>query len=77
MKMNEWKRTDDGSVANAMTLQFKEAILDLYVIDWHSFDEMGNTLETVTVHERMGEPNVKWEMFSQNEGETFTMDIEE
>ena len=75
--MNEWKRTDDGSVANAMTLQFKEAILDLYVIDWHSFDEMGNTLETVTVHERMGEPNVKWEMFSQNEGETFTMDIEE
>ena len=60
-----------------MTLQFKAAILDLVILDWHSFDEMGNTLETVTVHERAGHPNVKWEMFSQDEGETFTMDIEE
>ena len=77
MIMNEWKRTDDGREVSAMTLQFEAAILDLVILDWHSFDEMGNTLETVTVHERAGHPNVKWEMFSQDEGETFTMDIEE
>ena len=75
--MNDWKRTDDGREVSAMTLQFKAAILDLVILDWHSFDEMGNTLETVTVHERAGHPNVKWEMFSADEGETFTMEMEE
>ena len=75
--MNNWKRIDDGNDEKAMTLQFKDATLDLVILDWHSFDDIGHTLETVTVHEKAGHPNVKWEMYSPDEGETFTMDMRE
>ena len=41
--------------------------------DWHSFDDFGSTMETLTI-ERGGETK---EIFSLDEGETFTFDLQE
>ena len=42
------------------------------ITDWHSFDDFGATMETLTI-QRSGESK---EIYSYNEGETFTFDIE-
>ena len=43
------------------------------ITDWHSFDDIGNTLETLTV-KRLG---VTKEVYSFDEGETFTLEAGE
>ena len=40
------------------------------ITDWHSFDDIGNTIETLTV-QRLG---VTKEVYSFDEGETFTLE---
>ena len=48
--------------------------LGLWMItDWHSFDDIGNTIETLTV-QRLG---VTKEVYSFDEGETFTLEAGE
>ena len=42
------------------------------VTNWHSFDDFGSTVETLTI-EKDGETK---EIYSLDEGETFTFDIE-
>ena len=42
------------------------------ITNWHSFDDIGNTLETLTI-KRLG---VTKEVYSFDEGETFTFDCE-
>lgn len=44
----------------------------LTVVDWHSFNDFGQSLETVTVRK----DEIKFEIYSQDEGDTFTFDIE-
>jgi len=43
------------------------------ITNWHSFDDIGNTLETLTV-KRLG---VTKEVYSFDEGETFTFEAGE
>ena len=45
------------------------------VIDWHSYDGYGQTLETVTVKNSIWGTNPV-EIYSTDEGETFTFDCE-
>jgi len=43
------------------------------ITNWHTFDDFGQTLDTLTIINRMtGEQK---EVFSQDEGETFMLDI--
>jgi hypothetical protein len=48
---------------------------DYKVIDWHSFDDYGQTLEVVTVKNTIWGTNPV-EIYSTDEGETFTFDCE-
>ena len=43
------------------------------ITDWHSFDDLGQTIETLTI-ERDGD---MMEIYSHDEGETFTFDLYE
>ena len=55
------------------------------ILDWHSFDDKGTSLETLTIRHRadaryMGTPQgtrrLK-EIYSHDEGETFTFELQE
>jgi len=48
---------------------------DYKVISWHSFDDYGQTLETVTVKNSIWGTNPV-EIYSTDGGETFTLDCE-
>ena len=41
------------------------------IINWHSYDDIGNTIETLTIQN--GEKQK--EIYSLDEGETFTFDL--
>jgi hypothetical protein len=43
------------------------------IINWHSFDDLGQTIETLTI--QSGE--VQKEIYSLDEGETFTFELQE
>jgi hypothetical protein len=43
------------------------------IINWHSFDDLGNTIETLTI--QSGE--AQKEIYSFDEGETFTLEVGE
>ena len=43
------------------------------IVNWHSFDDIGNTIETLTI--RSGKEQK--EIYSFDEGETFTFEVGE
>ena len=43
------------------------------ITDWHSFDDIGNTIETLTIQSGKEQK----EIYSTDEGETFTFDLRE
>jgi hypothetical protein len=64
--------TDKGS---KLTLNGQGMQGDYKVISWHSFDDYGQTLETVTVKNSIWGTNPV-EIYSTDGGETFTLDCE-
>jgi len=72
--MNEYKATysnTDGPAQPRVTLEADTFTLGVYhIMNWHSFDDMGTSLETVQVWN----PRSKrlFEIYSSDEGETFT-----
>ena len=46
-----------------------------HIMNWHSFDDMGASLETVQVRELITER--LFEIYSSDEGETFTFGVQE
>ena len=42
------------------------------IINWHSFDDLGQTIETLTIQSGREQK----EIYSLDEGETFTMELE-
>ena len=75
--INTWTATyDDGG--NGLTLECDGVTLeDLGILDWHTFDDGGATLETVRLYEKSQGPAVSFEMFSYDEGDTFQFDVKE
>ena len=43
------------------------------IVNWHSFDDMGNTVETLTIQSGKEQK----EIYSFDEGETFTFEVGE
>ena len=43
------------------------------IINWHSFDDIGNTIETLTIQSGKEQK----EIYSTDEGETFTLELRE
>ena len=43
------------------------------IIDWHTFDDFGQTLDTLTIKNPFDGKQL--EVFSKDEGETFELDI--
>ena len=76
MKQYEATYTDDSPQEypnGRVTLAAEKFILGTYhIMNWHSWDDMGTSLETVQVWN----PITKrlFEIYSSDEGETFTFD---
>lgn len=70
------RRVFDTDKGTKLTLSNGDDLVGNYtVINWHSFDGHGQTLETVTVKNSIWGTNPV-EIYSTDEGETFTFDCE-
>ena len=64
----------DGVCNIGLTLNDEESTLHFTILNWNSFDDFGQTLETVLV---VGLDGKDREIYSQDQGETFTLELEE
>ena len=64
----------DGVSDIGLTLHGKESTLHFTILNWSSFNDFGQTLETVLV---VGLDGKDREIYSQDEGKTFTLELHE
>jgi lipoate-protein ligase B len=69
------RRVFDTDKGTKLTLHGQGMDADYTVINWHSSDDYGQTLETVTVKNSIWGTNPV-EIYSTDEGETFTFECE-
>ncbi|MAF42599.1 MAG: hypothetical protein CMI54_00325 [Parcubacteria group bacterium] len=74
MKIYQASYHDPSAVFGRMTLHGKESTLHFTILKWHTWDDFGQTLDTVLVRGLDGEER---EIYSQDEGDTFTLELEE
>lgn len=79
--MIEWNKqfkathhNDPVTGGHGITLHGKESTLHFTVIKWHSFDDFGQTIETVLVR---GLDGSEREIYSMDEGDTFSLELQE